>query len=258
MNATRLKASLKASAIHLGICCLVAATVAALVFKFWFPDPYRQLSGGQNLFLLLVCVDVVCGPLLTMVIFDPKKPRRELTLDFCLVAFVQLGALAYGIYSMALARPVMLVYEVDRFVAVTYAQIDPEDLSKAPPEYRKFPLLSGPGLAGIRSAENAEETLRSIELSIAGKEPSLRPNWWQPYKKSKSDVEKRMKSIKILMKGLDEVEKTKLREDIERAGLSIDETFFLPLTSARILEDWVVLLDSKASIRGYAKGNGFV
>ena len=85
MNVMRLKAALKASAIHLGICCLVAVAVAALVFEFWFPGPYRQLSGGQNLFLLLVGVDVVCGPLLTMVVFDSEKPRRALILDFCLV-----------------------------------------------------------------------------------------------------------------------------------------------------------------------------
>ena len=258
MKATRFKAAMRVAVIHLGICLLVAVAVATLVFCFWFAGPYKYLSGGQSLFLLLVCVDMICGPLLTMVIFNPAKPRRELILDFCLVAFIQLGALIYGIYSIALARPVMLVYEVDRFVAITYAQIDPNDLNKALPEYRKFPLLSGPRLAGIRSSGNGEEMLHSIELSMAGKEPSLRPDWWQPYNKSKADVEKRMKPIKALMDSFDEEARNTLRGDVERTGMSVEKAFFLPLTSVKILDGWIVLLDDKANIRGYARGDGFI
>jgi hypothetical protein len=45
------------------------------------PLSLRDVAGGQYLFMVLVSVDVVCGPLLTMVLFSPLKSRRELILD---------------------------------------------------------------------------------------------------------------------------------------------------------------------------------
>ena len=119
---------------------VVAALAATLVLGVWFPAPYRSLAGGLHLFWLVVIVDVVCGPLLTAVLYNPRKSRRELTLDLSLVALVQLAALIYGLYSVALARPVALVHEVDRFVAVTQAQIDPAELQQARPRHRS-PLV---------------------------------------------------------------------------------------------------------------------
>src|ERR1043165_7159180 len=76
---TRMRAASRAAVIHLGFSALVGLTTAAIVFGLWFPYPYRDVAGGQYLFMLLVSVDVVCGPLLTMVLFSPLKSRRELT-----------------------------------------------------------------------------------------------------------------------------------------------------------------------------------
>ena len=84
---------------HLLFSVLVAAMVAALVFGIWYPTPYGELAGGQGLFRLIVVVDVICGPLLTLVIYNPKKPRVELFRDIGLVVLIQLGALGYGLNS---------------------------------------------------------------------------------------------------------------------------------------------------------------
>ena len=64
-------------------------------------------------------MDVVCGPLLTLVLASPRKSRRERWLDFSLIGLIQLAALAYGMHSVWVARPVALVFEVDRLVVVT-------------------------------------------------------------------------------------------------------------------------------------------
>ena len=76
----------------------------------------------------MVGVDVVCGPLLTLVLFNPAKSRRELRLDLSLVAVIQLAALAYGLYSISLARPVIQAFETDRFAVVSAVEIDPGQL----------------------------------------------------------------------------------------------------------------------------------
>ena len=50
---------------------------ALLVFAVWYPYPYREISGGRDLFLLVVAVDVVLGPLITFAVFNRAKPRAR-------------------------------------------------------------------------------------------------------------------------------------------------------------------------------------
>jgi hypothetical protein len=114
----RVIAATNAAGIHLLCSLLIAALAGGLVFGLWYPFPYRELSGGRELFLLIIAVDVVCGPLLTLVLFNPTKPRGELWRDLGLVALIQLGALGYGLWTVWQARPLFLVQEVDRFKVV--------------------------------------------------------------------------------------------------------------------------------------------
>ncbi len=62
------KDRLRASAIHFSLSLVVAALSAVLVFGLWYPYPYREISGGRELFLLVVTVDVILGPLITLAI----------------------------------------------------------------------------------------------------------------------------------------------------------------------------------------------
>ena len=81
------------------------------MFGWWYPYPYRELSGGRELFALVVAVDVVLGPLITLVIFNPAKTRRHLVMDFTVIGLLQVAALAYGLWTVFVARPVHLVFE---------------------------------------------------------------------------------------------------------------------------------------------------
>src|SRR3569832_471507 len=100
------KERLKASGLHLAISLCIASAAALLVFTVWYPYPYREVSGGRELFVILTSVYVVLGPLITLAIFNRRESVRELTLDLSLVAMIQLAALAYGLWTDAVARPV--------------------------------------------------------------------------------------------------------------------------------------------------------
>jgi len=63
----------QAAQIHLGISAMIAALVVWIMLYLWYPEPYFRVSGGQTLLLLLIGVDVVIGPLLTLIVFDPRK-----------------------------------------------------------------------------------------------------------------------------------------------------------------------------------------
>ena len=160
---SRLHSALKAFLIHLCASVVVGTCSALLVLGLWFPFPFRDLAGGMFLLWLLIGVDVGCGPLLTGVLYNPAKSRRELTLDLSMVVLVQLAALVYGVYSISQARPVIEAFEVDRFVAVTPADLDLAQLPEALPQYRSL-SWTGPRLVGTRAPNDGPETLQSVEL----------------------------------------------------------------------------------------------
>lgn len=163
--------------IHLGINVVVALLVAALIFGVWYPQPYPELMGGLKLLGLIVAVDMVCGPVLTSVLANPKKPKREMATDLSLVAVIQLAALIYGLHAVAQARPVFVAFEADRFTVVSAAEIDHDKLAEALPEFRSLPWW-GVKRIGLRDAKDGNEKLSSLQMSLQGVEPSARPDWW--------------------------------------------------------------------------------
>lgn len=251
----RFSAALKPSGVHFSISLFFAAGVALIIFLIWFPWPIYEMTSGRGLFWLIVSVDVVCGPILTFVVWSDKKSKRELILDVGLISLVQLMALGYGLYVIASARPVHIVFETDRLRVVTASEIDPMDLSRAPRHYRNLPW-TGPTLLSIREARDGDEFLKSVELSLAGKEPSVRPDWWQPYENGISDLLTKARPLIDILEAKPEQESI-LQKAISDSGISADELVWLPLTSGKSME-WIVLLDKNTGMpKSYAPIDGF-
>lgn len=252
---SRIFPALRAGFFHFLVSLLVAALTAVLVFQVWYVWPLDEMVGGRTLFLLMVSVDVICGPLLTLVLWNPAKPRRHLVQDLTIVGVVQVGMLMYGVHTVAVARPVHLVFETDRFRVITAAEIDPIDLLAAPEGLRQLPWM-GPTLIGIRASHDNNEFIKSLDLSLAGQEPSLRPGWWQDYKQVIPQVLQHAHPLTALDK-LPPAKKIELDKAVHQAGLPAAELLWLPLIHARAM-DWVIFLDKKTGQpRAYANIDGF-
>jgi hypothetical protein len=171
---------LHASGVHLGISLAIAALAAYLVFRIWYPYPYREVSGGRELFVLLVVVDVILGPLITLAVFNRAKPWTELRRDLAVVGLLQLSALGYGMWTVAAARPVHLVFEVDRFRAVHAIEVPENELDRASPEVKAMPWL-GPTLLAVRPFRSSDESMKATMAALEGLHLGLRPELWQPY-----------------------------------------------------------------------------
>ena len=167
--------SFKALFFHFVISMVLMALLSVLVFAVWYPAPYFDLMGSWHLILMIAGVDLVCGPILTLIAANSNKPRQELIRDFAVIALIQLCALAYGIYALAQSRPVADVFDKDRFYVVTALQIEHERLKKAPEGMNHLPLF-GMIKAGTRDAQNNKEFLDGIDLSLAGIPPAVRPD----------------------------------------------------------------------------------
>lgn len=120
-----LRDRLRAAAIHLGLSAAGACAVLALVMMGWYPPPMPRLLGVDAILLIMLCVDVVLGPLFTLIVFDRRK--RHLKWDLAVVAALQLGALAYGLYAVHQGRPAFVVLVKDRFEVVSPADLGREE-----------------------------------------------------------------------------------------------------------------------------------
>jgi hypothetical protein len=80
----------KASAIHLSICALIGLSVLAMILLLWYPEPYFEAMGGKHLLMILLGVDVVLGPFITLIIFNPKK--KSLKFDLAVIALVHVSS----------------------------------------------------------------------------------------------------------------------------------------------------------------------
>ena len=250
----RVRAASRATSIHLLCSVAVVMLAGSLVFGLWYPFPYRELSGGRELFLLVVVVDVVCGPLLTMVLFNPTKPRAELWRDLGLVALIQLGALGYGVHTVWQARPLFLVQEVDRFKVIAEPDVDSAALAALPaalqPQWWK-----GPKVVAIREPKDAEERNKVMFESIkGGRDFGERPEFYLPYEGAnalKSLNRARPLSVFLQKQPGQQAAATELAT---QKGADIAQWLYLPVVAR---QDWVAVLDKQGHIQGFLKGDGF-
>lgn len=191
------KERFRAAGIHFALSLAVAALAALLVFGLWYPYPYREISGGRELFFIVVAVDVILGPLITLAIFNRRKPWTELRRDLVIVVLIQLAALGYGLWTVFVARPVHLVFEIDRFRVVHAIEVDEDLMSRKAAEVQAMPVL-GPSLLTIRAFKNSQESFEATLSALRGAHIGARPDFWQPYAAGKADVLRAAKPVSQL------------------------------------------------------------
>lgn len=229
-----------AAGIHLGLSLLVAALTALLVFGLWYPYPYREISGGRELFLLVVTVDVILGPLLTFIIFSRRKPRGELLRDLAVIAIIQLAALGYGTWTVFVARPVHLVFEIDRFRVVHAIDIDEQLMDKAPPGVEVLPLW-GPTLLAVRPFKDEKESFDATVAALGGADLGARPDLWQSYAQSKAEVLGMAKPVSQL-KTRFPAQAAEIDAVLSKAGRKPEAVAYLPMVGRSVA--WTAFVDA--------------
>lgn len=150
----------KAATIHLLLSVAIAIAVVIAMLFLWYPTPYFQAMGGGGLLALVVGVDVILGPLITLIIFDVNK--KSLKFDLACVAFVQVVALGYGVSTMFQARPVYTVFNKDRFDVVIAADMSSAELAKVTnPLFKSLPL-AGPQIVALAVPSEPKELERMV------------------------------------------------------------------------------------------------
>ena len=231
----------QASALHLALSAAIAVLVVTLMLLVWYPRQYFTAMGGDTLILILIGVDVVVGPLITLIIFDPKK--KGLRFDLAVIAALQLAALAYGVSVMFAARPAYNAFVVDRFEVIAANAVDAESLAKAGAEYRTLPL-TGPKIIAVRQPDDAKR-LADIVLSAMDGGPDLAnlPELYVPYAQFRQDAAKKARPLADLAQRQPQ-EATAIRAFVAASGRAEDAMGFLPMKARN--QDMAVIVDNKS------------
>lgn len=251
---SRYRVAAKVAGFHILSSVLVAALAAWVVFGVWYVYPYGELAGGRELFLLVVAVDVVCGPLLTFVLFNPIKPLRELWLDLGLVVLIQLAALGYGLGTVWQARPLFLVHEVDRYRVISGPDVEAGAIKALPANLRPQ-FWAGPQVVGLRPPKNAEEHNKVLfEAAAGGRDYGDRPEFYVPY--DDAAAEKAGLRARPLAAFLAKYpsQQEGAQNLVRDKQTDTTQWRYLPVAAR---QDWIAVVNKQGRIQGFLKGDGF-
>ncbi len=141
-RAQLIKTKFVAFFIHLFLSIFFIGLFLLYIWQCWFPGPLFALEDVYEALKILIPVDAILGPMLTLLLYVPKK--KSLVFDLTVVALFQVMALVYGGYTIYTVRPAAIVFAADRFEVVTYKQLNskPLPLKRFKENERTIPLLA--------------------------------------------------------------------------------------------------------------------
>ncbi len=172
----------KAAGFHLLVTLLIALCSGVLVFQIWFPGKLSSMLGGVELYQLVLIVEICLGPLMSLVIFNPKKPRSELIRDYSIIGVIQVAALVYGVSTVADSRPVVLAFVKDRIEVVSAFELDDDDLKAASDDKYAQKSWFGPLDVCTESPADPQEKSDLIFSAIDGKDIQMFPKYYRECK----------------------------------------------------------------------------
>jgi hypothetical protein len=224
---------LKLFSLHLLSSATVLTVILGSLYLGWYRWPGWYLTDVTRVILVMVCVDVVLGPTLTLIIANKKKPQRELARDIGIIVVVQLCALSYGSVSLWNGRPLYYAYSEGVLQLVQAYDID---AAEAKLGREQNPTLapnwnSLPRWVWAPLPQDPEATRKIVTAAITGGDDVISmPKYFKPW-------EEGLTSLRGQLKKVDDVayfaksEKKTLKDKMKAAGMADDQLNTMPLTA---------------------------
>jgi len=227
----------RASLIHLLISAVLVGNVIGVVLWVWYPSPTFEAVGAFSIIRLLIAVDLVLGPLLTLIVFKQGKPG--LKFDLAVIVLTQIAALVYGTYTLYTEKPDYMVFAVDRLEFVSKNFIDQSQIRYDELRTREITELV-PVFA--RSPEDPEVFQVYLDSVVVHGMPDLeaRPEFWEPWAAGADIIREQMKSLDELVTASAEDEEN-IQKAIDKHSAAHPDLGLLPVGS--IEKDLGILFD---------------
>ncbi|MDG9858811.1 type IV pilin accessory protein [Acinetobacter ursingii] len=221
--------------LHLSLSLLFILIILIWVFFYWYPSPLAQAVGVTHIFLMMLAIDVIVGPLLGFIVY--KEGKKTLKFDLAVIILIQFAALCYGVYSIGQGRPVWIVYNVDRFELVRNNEIIDQNIQKAKPEYR-HPSWFKPQYVAIQLASDIKT--RNDDMfteALGGISLAQKPERYVALSKVKQQIQQRVQNLNELNQFNDQQDVDKILKQYP------DANSWVPLKASAV--DMVVLMDKE-------------
>jgi hypothetical protein len=224
---------LRAFSWHLAASFTALTLVLGGLYLGWYRWPGWYLADAQRVVPILVAVDLALGPLVTLLIANPAKPRRELARDIAIIALVQLTALGYGAATLWHGRPLFYAFSVDRLQLVAANDFDARELALARQQNPDFVphWYSLPRRVWAPLPDDAEERTAIMAAAITGGNDVIQmPRYFKPWAAGESALRARLAPLDQQRDLRISVRRKVLRQRMLAAGLPPDEPVTLLVT----------------------------
>jgi hypothetical protein len=218
---------LKAFGLHLVASASALILVLGGLYFGWYRWPGWYLSSVLHVVGIVVLVDVVVGPTLTLIVSNPRKPRRMLARDIAMIVTVQLGALVYGAETLWSGRPLYYTFSADRLEFVQASDLDRGEIAAA---RRQNPSLaphwySLPRWVWAPLPEDADKAMEIVQGNVfgEGKDVIDMPRYFKPWQAGLPKLRDQLKRLDEIARYFSKQEQQSLRTRLTVMGASPDD-----------------------------------
>ncbi|MEH6345498.1 MAG: hypothetical protein V7785_10470 [Bermanella sp.] len=175
------------TAIHIGFSTILLLIVFSLIYFIWYPGALTFAGGAQNGLKIVIAVDMVLGPLLTLVVYNIAKPRKELIRDLSIIAILQIACLFAGMSLIYEQRPLVVVYDNNNFKI-----FDAQELKDSGIQVNLLDKFSGyyPKIVLEKAPINPEELVKYKMEKIPFFGEKVHYELWESFPQDQSSLKK--------------------------------------------------------------------
>jgi hypothetical protein len=216
---------LTAFGLHLlGSACALTLILGGL-YLGWYRWPGWYLTGAARVLIIVGIVDLGLGPTLTLVVANPKKPRRALARDVAIIVAVQIAALLYGAATLWKGRPLYYTYSADRLEMVQASDLKVSEIRRAEQENPTFAphWYSTPRWVWARLPDDPKEAANIVNSHVLGNGQDVieMPRYFRAWDECLPLLRQALTSVEDI-KYLSRKEKESLKQRMLKQGLQPD------------------------------------
>jgi len=216
---------LRAFGLHLLGSVLALSLILGSLYLGWYHWPGWYLADVVQVVTVMTGVDLVVGPLLTFVIANPNKVRRELTRDIGVIVAIQLCALIYGTVSLWNGRPLYYAFSENQLQLVQAYDINAGEAALAlqrnsalAPHWYSLPRWIWAPLP-----KDPDESAKIVASAVTGGDDVISmPRYFKRWDEGLTSLRTQLKKVDDLgyFSGAD---KKVLKARMQAAGLATDQ-----------------------------------
>ncbi len=245
-----IKSKSRAASVHLIFNIGIFSILLFVLLKLWYPQPFFTSSGGWQGIKIVALVDIVLGPLLTLVIYNPDKPRKLLMTDILLIFILQIGAFVWGTWAVYQQRPLAITFWDSGFYTVPAKELKNQEnyLARLKNFGETFPVFAY--VDRVLSDEGQQKIIDAMK-KYEGQPPFHIIDLFEPYQDSFDSILKHEVETEELNEylALQPNAQNQLNEIINATAITQKDLHFIWLVSK--YRNTLIVFDTTGVVLGY-------